>query len=280
MIPEPEHEPGTPRPFTSGFAILLPFLAAYLQLALCLLMLALMGSEDPASLSPALVGIATILGYGAAFAFAAPRLPPPPGQALGFVPAPRISWMAALALLPSILLISEVDNILRAIWPPPEAVQSSPEELPTGLRLVELAVVLIAVLPVVEETFFRGLLQPRLVDLWGRTRGVLLTAALAGLATVFISPRLVPIALGSGLVLGMLRESSGSVVPGLALNVLFGTTGFLAALGAFGIPGFDDLEAVHTPLHWLAAAGLATGLGIGLCRTTWLARRELEGIGG
>jgi membrane protease YdiL (CAAX protease family) len=278
MIPEREPGPREPRPFTSGFAILLPFVAWYLQVAVSLLMLALMGSDQPSSLSPALLGISSILAYGGALALAAPRIPPPPAQALGFVPAPRISWVAALTLLPSILLISELDNVFKAIWPPPEAVQNLTEEPPAGLHMTELAVVLIAVLPVVEEIFFRGLLQPRVIELWGRRRGILATAALAAVTTLLSSGNLwvLPTALGSGLVLGILRESSGSVLPGLMLNVLFGTTTLLALSGAFGIPGFDDLSAPHTPLHWLAAAAVATGLGIRLCRTTWLARRKLE----
>jgi len=278
MIPEHEPDPGEPRPFTSGFAILLPFVAAYLQFAVYLLMVTLMGSDPPAPLSPASLGIASILAYGAAFALAAPRIPPPPAQALGFVAAPRISWVAALTLLPSILLVSELDNIFKAVWPAPEAIRSLSEELPTGLRVTELAVVLIAVLPVIEEVFFRGLLQPRVIELWGRTRGILATAALAAVTTLLSSgnPWVLPTALGSGLVLGILRESSGSVLPGLMLNVMFGTTTLLALFGSFGIPGFDDLSAPHTPLHWLAAAALATGLGIRLCRATWLARRELE----
>jgi hypothetical protein len=74
----------------------------------------------------------------------------------------------------------------------------------------------------------------------------------------------------------MLRESSGSLLPGLMLAMLFGVTSVLAGLDTFGIPGFDDTTVPHTPLHWLALGAVATGVGIGLCRATWQARMALE----
>lgn len=282
MIPEEEPDSSEPRPFTAGFAIMLPLLAAYLLFVAVLVMLQLTESEPPGSFPPALLGIAMILAYGAAFILAVPRIPQPPAKALGFVPAPRISWTAALTLLPSILLISELDNLFRAIWPSPEVTQAPIDGPPTGLRLVQVAVVWIAVMPVVQEIFYRGLLQPRVVELWGRRRGVLAAAGLAavtgpGLVTS-LDPRVLPTALGSALVLGMLRESSGSVLPGLMLNMLFGVTLVLAVLGTFGIPGFDDTTAPHTPLHWLALGAVGTGVGLGLCRATWQARMALEDL--
>ncbi len=39
-----------------------------------------------------------------------------------------------------------------------------------------------------------------------------------------------------------------------------------AAYGVFGIPGFDETAAAHTPLGWLVLAALFTGAGLRLCR--------------
>ena len=69
------------------------------------------------------------------------------------------------------------------------------------------------------------------------------------------------------LVLGLLRTASGSVVPGLVLHMAFGLCSVLATAELFGIPGFDDISATHTPLEWLVPAALFTGIGLRLCRT-------------
>ena len=268
MIPDPERDPDReePLPFTPGFAVLLVMGASFLQL-LVLVMLA--GSDG--TVSPARIGIATIVGYGAALALAAARLPPPPGAALGFAaPLPR-SWWAALLLLPSILLISEIDNVLRSVSPP-EA-PSEPTPPTAGLALVEQAVVLIAVLPVIEEIFFRGLLQPRLVETLHRPWGVLSAALLAGVSSFALwSLPVLVVRFAGSLLLGVLRESSGSVLPGLGLNIAFGACAWLATLGAFGIPGFDDTSAPHTPLGWLLPAAVFTGVGLRLCQSLLTAR--------
>ena len=63
-----------------------------------------------------------------------------------------------------------------------------------------------------------------------------------------------------------MREASGSLLPGLVLNVSFGVVAVMAMREAFGIPGFDDASAAHTSLVWLTPAALATGAGIGLLR--------------
>ena len=268
----PEREPEEELPFTAGFAIVLALGAAYLQFAIAV---AFLWSYPESLGSPARLGIAAILAYGGAFALATRRIHDAPGEALGFVHSPHQGWMAALLLLPSIVLISEVDNVFKVLVPPRAAADA-----PTtgGLYLVEWAVLLIAVLPVVEEVFFRGLLQPPLVRAWGRTRGVLACGAIAGFAfsVGLFNYALFPIVAARGLLLGLLRESAGSLLPGLVLNVAFGAIAMLAMREFFGIPGFDDGNSAHTPLFWLAPAAVSTGAGIGLCRVLLRARERLE----
>ena len=137
---------------------------------------------------------------------------------------------------------------------------------------------LIAVFPVVEEVFFRGLLLPPMVEAWGRLRGVLVCAGVSGFAfTVgMMNPALFAIYAARGLVMGLLRVSSGSLRPGLALNVGFGVIAALATAESFGIAGFDDSTANHTSMAWLMPAALSTGIGLGLCRALLRAREQLE----
>ncbi|MBW2282481.1 MAG: CPBP family intramembrane metalloprotease [Deltaproteobacteria bacterium] len=275
MIPEREPgEPGEELPLTAGFAVVLALGAAYLQFAIFVVPVIFDWAHPAALQSPARLGIAAILAYGGAFALATRRIHDAPGQVLGFVRSPRQGWMAALLLLPSIVLISEIDNIFKLLLPVVAAADTPAVE---GLYLVEWAVFLIAVLPVVEEVFFRGLLQPPLVQAWGRTRGVLACAAIAGIAfsVGLLNYAMFPIVAARGLLLGMLRESAGSLLPGLVLNVTFGAVAVLAMRSFFGIPGFDDSSSAHTPLLWLAPAAISTGAAIGLCRALLRAREQI-----
>jgi hypothetical protein len=61
-------------------------------------------------------------------------------------------------------------------------------------------------------------------------------------------------------------------MPGLLLHVLFGAVSTLATVELFGIPGFDDLSAPHTPILWLMPAALLTGVSLRLCQTLLAAR--------
>ncbi len=280
MIPRHE-DPEERLPFTAGFAILLALGAAYLQFVFFIAPVVFEWS-GPASLrSPARLGIAAILAYGGAFALATRRIHDSPAAALGFVAAPRLAWIAALLLIPSVMLVSEIDNLMKALLPlPAPGAGSAGGASPPleGLYLVEWSVVLIGVLPVVEEVFFRGLLQPPMVEAWGRLRGVAVCAGLSGLAFAvgLMNPAMFGILAARGLVMGLLRESAASVIPGLALNVGFGVISVMAMREAFGIPGFDDSESAHTPLVWLMPAAASTGIGLGLCRALLRARDSVE----
>lgn len=273
MIPDPERD--DPQPFTPGFAAALTLGAAFLQFALLVILGGMAGS-----VVPSIVGMATIGAFGAMFALGVTRLQEPPAQALGLVLAPGRAWLAALFLAPSILLVSELDNLLQMVIPLPDELKGgdTPEQ---GLALVEMAIVAIVVLPPIQELFFRGLLQPRAVAGLGRMRGIVVTATLAGLAALALGgPWHMQRNLTLGLLFGLLRECSGSLGPGLVLNVAFGALAVLASYGVFGIPGFDDLESAHTPLAWLLPAALTTGVGLRLCQSLLAGRPSGRESGG
>ena len=216
---------------------------------------------------PSLVGITAILAFGLVFAFAAQRIPPPAAEHLGFRSAVPRSWRAVLFLLPGLILVSELDNVARDLLPAPPDATDRPA--PDVGALMEWGLVLIVVLPFTQELFFRGLLQPGVVASIGRRLGVPMVAALQGLAVLpLLGPRAALFALATALVLGFLRESARSLRPCLALNALFGLATVLSQAGAFGIPGFDDTSAPHTPLEWLLPAAMLFGVGLGLCRST------------
>lgn len=81
----------------------------------------------------------------------------------------------------------------------------------------------IAVTPaVLEEIIFRGMLQGRLMALFGRSTGYFVTAA--AFAIVHGQPAVLPIHLGIGLYLGWLRERSGSLLPCMLMHFLYNGT--------------------------------------------------------
>ena len=87
--------------------------------------------------------------------------------------------------------------------------------------------------PLVEELFFRGLVQPRLVTLLGPVRGIVLASCLFGAAhlTAWQGPITLAYALavaGAGLVLGTLRHLSGRLGPGTAAHAFFNAEALLA----------------------------------------------------
>ena len=80
--------------------------------------------------------------------------------------------------------------------------------------------------PLVEELFFRGLLQPRLVTLVGPVPGIVATSCLFGAAHLIAwqGPITLAYALsvaGGGLVLGALRHLSGRLGPSTVAHALF-----------------------------------------------------------
>lgn len=82
------------------------------------------------------------------------------------------------------------------------------------------ALFVIAATPaVLEELIFRGLIQGRLMALFGRFQGLFVTAA--AFAIVHGAPAVLPIHLSLGLYLGWLRERSNSLLPCMLMHFLY-----------------------------------------------------------
>jgi membrane protease YdiL (CAAX protease family) len=221
------------------------------------------------------IGMGALLAYGGIFALCAARFTRPPMAQLALVRPPALAWAALLFLLPSIVLSSELDNWVKTLWPPPVLpdLGTPVETLP--FLAPSLAIVYIAVLPIANELFFRGVMQPVAVARIGVIAGVLVPAILSGLArgvTGFGAPYEIAPACANALVFGILRQSSGSLWPSLVMHVVIGGAAFAAQYGVFGIPGFDDMSARHTPLSWVAPAVLSTLIGLAFCRAASRAR--------
>nr|WP_253902941.1 CPBP family intramembrane glutamic endopeptidase [Corallococcus exiguus] len=102
-----------------------------------------------------------------------------------------------------------------------------------------------------EELFFRGYVQTRLVERWGRTAGIVGAATLFGI--LHFDPIHSPMALMMGLFLGWLAERTGSLRLPIFVHVFNNLTSFLLSRYA---PSTTELPAsIHVTL--LAVCSLA-----------------------
>ncbi|MBN8465802.1 CPBP family intramembrane metalloprotease [Corallococcus exiguus] len=102
-----------------------------------------------------------------------------------------------------------------------------------------------------EELFFRGYVQTRLVERWGRAAGIAGSATLFGI--LHLDPIHSPVALVMGLLLGWLAERTGSLRLPIFVHVFNNLTSFLLSRYA---PSTTELPAsIHVTL--LAVCSLA-----------------------
>jgi len=92
-----------------------------------------------------------------------------------------------------------------------------------GGWVVLLAVVVIVGAPIVEEIVYRGVVQPGLVASWGRTVGIVATAAL--FAAIHMQPVELPGLFVFALVLGWARHSTGTIGLSIVTHLAFNATG-------------------------------------------------------
>lgn len=175
------------------------------------------------------------------------------------------AWIAA-ALLGSalwvfvyeleVLMLSE-DRIefLKQLY---ESFQLNLQAVPLWVKLFALAVAPAAC----EEFFFRGMLQQSIRKRSTATLAIVSSAVLFGLFHVIVKDallfeRLLPSTL-MGLILGIVFERSGSVLPGMLLHVIH--NGFLVTVSQYeeqlAASGIGVAEHQHLPAMWLLYAAV------------------------
>lgn len=101
-----------------------------------------------------------------------------------------------------------------------------PVEEFTGLTYLAFAFVAVVGAPIVEEIFFRGLIQTRLVEKLGAVKGIAITSVLFGAAHLigWVGPESLIAAAGiagSGAVLGYVRYRTGRLGTSIATHAFF-----------------------------------------------------------
>ena len=253
-----------------------PGTSTALTLAAFVLMLLVVAPLASAGHVVAGLAAGMVLGFGGVGSLAARRVPAPAELRIGLRGVPTRQVLIVLALVPLAVWLSELENV-AAIWleRPEPAPQSEPgiaspgEGLLSirGLRTMEIALFVVLLRPVVEEFFFRGVVQQGAVATLGARGGLLastllftLVRALTGSADEYTLFVLVFQSLLEGAVLGGLRLATGSLLPGILLQGLTNGVGLLAIHFAedFPIQGFNTRDG-HTDPTLLAASGLLIG---------------------
>lgn len=270
----------TPPPFPGpAAAIWLTLLASFS--ALFFMALVASGGDEQIGTTAAAVGLA--FGFGGVGTIAARAVPPPQAERLG-LRGFRLGFLPPILLfLPTAILCSEIDNVAKVWLQPPDAdaIQQRVAErlrLDDWLSAAETVILTVGIAPVIEEFFFRGVLQQGLVARLGALRGLALTALLFGVGHG--SPELsaaswLVAASGTflyGVAFGLLRLWSGSLLAPILLHMAVNGVGLLgiAFAEALPIPGYNA-AGEHTPAFVLAlslaSVGLAVWLGVRASRS-------------
>jgi hypothetical protein len=200
---------------------------------------ALIGPD--ARLTSPLVYVATIVIYGLLLAgvylFAVRRAG---WRAVGWQAADTQTLVITTPLMLLLALCGMVlINLLVALLQGGSFENPQHEALTGGEALSnsELALLFLLVaglVPIAEELFFRGMIYPLLRARWGAYVAIIASAAL--FAVVHVIPTLLPALFFVGLVLGLLREWSKSVIPGILLHATQNGLALLAIQAAMLAP--------------------------------------------
>ena len=232
----------------------------------------------------AAAGIGTVFGLGGAGLLGAANIPPPHAERVGLRLPSRRQLFGVLLLIPIAIVASEADNAIGALFPAPDAqrvVEQTVETLPvdTSLATLETLIVAVGLIPVVEEWFFRGVIQQGLVASLGPPLGVFVTALFFALGhgaglSVQAWGALVAQTLLMGLAFGYARHRTGSLLAPILLHIGVNGMGVaaMAAPRVIEVPGYNA-PGTHTPLAILLPSLLSVAAGI-----WWLSRETVPAI--
>jgi membrane protease YdiL (CAAX protease family) len=244
----------------------------------------------------AAIGIGHAIAVGAIATLAAKRVAEPQADRIGLRGFDPHSLPILLCLVPAVLLASELDNFATE-WSTPQAeiterfeIESpardefetaAPEEadpqtsetpeidldidfdLSDPWTLAQALVIYVGIAPVIEEFFFRGVLQQGIIARLGLNRGVAFVALLYTLFHLPAMPVLSRFLLGvvssfaMGCLLGIARVATGSVLGPILLASSWAAIGILsmALEDRLPLPGMN-VDGTHLPIS-IAFASVA-----------------------
>jgi len=210
--------------------------------------------------TPLILG-SSLAGTGSALAVGLLCARLPWRTALGAGPHPGRGWLPlAPLLLGAVVLVSEVENLVRMVLPPPASFLESMQQILAPAGALERSLAFLAaglMAPLVEELLFRGLMLRGLVSRHGPRAGIVFSAAL--FAAYHLYPWQAAPALALGCLFGWVALRSGRIGYAVALHVGNNLLALSLANFAPGLPGLSpqSSDPAHVP-------PLALALGAGL----------------
>ena len=208
---------------------------------------------------PAVLGVVNIFSFAGAMwiAWLFSRRPVSEWVPLRRIPGQAIAGVV-VGSVGAMILLSEVDNLVRFVLPTPEWLV----ELFLGLSKESFwaaGFVLVIVAPVTEEILFRGVILPGFLRRFGVLKAFLLSAILFG--GIHLNPWQFISASGLGILFAWWYARTRSLIPSLIGHALVNGMVWLNPTLPFEIEGFNagdpTGEAVlHPP--WLDGLGLIT----------------------
>lgn len=179
----------------------------------------------------------------------------------------------AVAVLGVGVLLSEADNLLRTVLPPPAWLERMFAELAGGRRSLWGSIALLVVVaPMTEEALFRGVILHGFLDRYTVRRAIVVSALL--FAVFHLNPWQFVGAATAGVLFAWWRAATGSLVPGLVCHALNNAMPIVAAnVAGLRIRGYTGVPTGTVEFHpwWFDALGVALAVG-GL----WLVARRLR----
>lgn len=266
-----ERVPSTRSFPTFGKALWLVVLVLVLQVGIGLSLTLLDPTAGTYSQHPLTLGVANLIAFGIVILVATRR------SGVGFrEPYPlspvsvRVLALTAVLILGTVILLSEVDNLTRSFFPPPQALIEAFESIMNAADYPLSSVfLLVVVAPVTEEVLFRGLILRGFLANYSKRHAILLSALL--FAVIHTNPWQFISAFVAGVLLAWLLIETGSLLPCLFAHAVANGTAWLAGMATVEIPGFTSgmEDAVQFQPFWLNAVGVAFAVGgyLLLCRT-------------
>ena len=255
-------------PFTSAFPTLgkalgLVVLVLVLQTAAGLTALLLDPTSGTYSQHPFTLGVANLLAFGIVIVVATRR------SGVGFrEPYPlsavsiRVLALTAVLILGTVILLSDIDNLTRSVFPPPRTLIEAFESIMNAAEYpFSSFFLLVVVAPVTEEVLFRGLILRGFLANYSKRSAILLSALL--FAIMHTNPWQFISAFVAGVLLAWLLIETGSLLPCLFAHAVANGTAYLAGMTRVEVPGFTDGmgDAVQFQPFWLNAVGVAFAVG-------------------
>jgi membrane protease YdiL (CAAX protease family) len=223
---------------------------------------------------PGTQALATLASISPVVAYGVRRSAAPPGDVLPLraVPLALLAPMA-VAMMGLGILLSEADNLVRLMLPPPDWLEQMFDDLTLGRRSVWGSVALLVVAaPLTEETLFRGVILHGFQRRYAARRAILTSALL--FAAFHMNPWQFLGAATAGIVFGWWRTATGSLVPGLVCHALNNAMPLaVATLFGWRIRGYTGGSSGVVALQplWFDALGIVLTAG-GL----WVVARRLR----